>query len=313
MDISVIKDVVDRVRENIAKVIVGKEEVARQALVCIIGSGHMLIEDVPGTGKTLFARALARSLDCDFSRIQFTPDLLPSDITGIHFYSQREDAFILRKGPVFTNILLADEINRATPRTQSALLECMEERQVSIDNETLKLPPPFFTIATQNPIETQGTFPLPEAQLDRFLIKGGMQYPTRDEACQILDRFDGNNPLDELKPVANADDIAKAAAAYSEVFISDELKYYIIDIAEMTRTHKSAQLGVSPRGTQALLKAVKIYAATEGRTFVTPDDIKALCRPVFTHRIVTNLSTDNNRAAVSIMDDILSSLPVPKQ
>ena len=313
MDISIIKNLADRVIENIAKVIVGKEDVAKKALVCIIGSGHMLIEDVPGTGKTLFTRAMAKSLDCKFSRIQFTPDLLPSDITGIHFYSQREDAFVLRKGPVFTNILLADEINRATPRTQSALLECMEERQVSIDNETLKLSPPFFTIATQNPIETQGTFPLPEAQLDRFLIKEGMNYPTREEACQILDRFDGHNPLDDLVPVANADDIAKAATAFPEVFISDELKYYIIDIAEMTRTHKSSALGVSPRGTQALMKAVKIYAAMEGRTFVTPDDIKILCRPVFAHRIVANLATDSNRAAVSIIDDILSSLSVPKQ
>jgi len=308
-----IKELTERLTANIAKVIVGKEETVRQALICLIGSGHMLIEDVPGTGKTLLTRALAKSLDCAFSRIQFTPDLLPSDITGIHYYSQREDEFVLRKGPVFTNILLADEINRATPRTQSALLECMEERQVSIDNETLKLSPPFFTIATQNPIETQGTFPLPEAQLDRFLIKSNMKYPSREEACQILERFDGLNPLDELTPVATPDDIAKAAAAFPEVFISDELKYYIIDIAEMTRTHKSAQLGVSPRGTQALMKAVKIYAATEGRDFVIPDDIKTLCRPVFTHRIVANLATDNNRAAVSIMDDILSSLPVPKQ
>jgi len=312
MSIAMLKDLADRVIENIAKVIVGKDDVAKQALICIIGSGHMLIEDVPGTGKTLFARALARSLDCMFSRVQFTPDLLPSDVTGIHFYSQREDAFVLRKGPVFTNILLADEINRATPRTQSALLECMEERQVTIDNETLSLTPPFFTIATQNPVETHGTFPLPEAQLDRFLIKGSMGYPTRGEACQVLDRFDGHNPLDELEHAANAEDIANAAAAYPQVHISDDLKYYIIDIADMTRNHKSTYLGVSPRGTQALLKAVKIYAAMEGRSYVIPDDIKALCRPVFSHRIVTNLSMGNDRAADSLLDEILSSLPVPK-
>jgi len=313
MDISVIKNLADRVIANIAKVIVGKEDVAKQALICIIGSGHMLIEDVPGTGKTLFAGALAKSLNCKFSRIQFTPDLLPSDITGIHYYSQKEDAFVLRKGPVFTNILLADEINRATPRTQSALLECMQEQQVSIDNETLVLPPPFFTIATQNPIETQGTFPLPEAQLDRFLLKASMNYPTREEACQILDRFDGSSPFDNLSPVANAEDIANAAAIFPEVFISDDLKYYIIDIAEMTRTHKSSALGVSPRGTQALMKAAKIHAAIDGRAFVIPDDIKALCHPVFGHRLVAGLSTHGDRAAVSILDDILSSLPVPKQ
>jgi len=312
MDISRIKNVTDRVIDNIKKVIVGKEETVKFALICLIGSGHMLIEDVPGTGKTLFARALAKSLDCVFSRVQFTPDLLPSDITGIYYYSQREDEFVLRKGPVFTNILLADEINRATPRTQSALLECMEERQVTIDNETLSLSPPFFTIATQNPVETQGTFPLPEAQLDRFLIKGNMGYPNREEACRILDRFDGNSPLDDLKPVASADDIVDAAALFPEVFISDELKYYIIDIAERTRTHKSSYLGVSPRGTQALMKAAKIFAAMDGRTFVLPDDIKILCRPVYAHRIVTNLSADNNRVAVSLLDEILSSLPVPK-
>jgi len=312
MSIATIKDLTDRVIGNISKVIVGKEDVAKQALICIIGSGHMLIEDVPGTGKTLFARALAKSLDCTFSRVQFTPDLLPSDVTGIHYYSQREDTFVLRKGPVFTNILLADEINRATPRTQSALLECMEERQVTIDNETFILKPPFFAIATQNPVETHGTFPLPEAQLDRFLIKGNMGYPTRDEACQVLDRFDGHDPLSELKPVANAKDIANAVAVYPEVHISDDLKYYIIDIADMTRNHKSTYLGVSPRGTQALMKAVKIYASMEGRSYVIPDDIKALCRSVFAHRIVTNLSMGNDRAAVTLLDEILSTLDVPK-
>jgi len=312
MGIDCIKILADRVIENVSKVIVGKENIAKQALICVIGSGHMLIEDVPGTGKTLFARALAKSLDCSFSRVQFTPDLLPSDITGIHFYSQREDAFVLRKGPVFTNILLADEINRATPRTQSALLECMEERQVTIDNDTLSLPPPFFTIATQNPVETHGTFPLPEAQLDRFLIKSTMGYPLRDEACLVLDRFDGSNPLDTLKPVANTDNIAQATSAYPDIHISDDLKFYIIDIAEKTRSHKSTYLGVSPRGTQALMKAAKINAAINSREYVIPDDIKELCPFVFAHRIVTNLSSAGDRASISIIDEILSSLPVPK-
>jgi len=314
MDITAVKSVTDRVVENISKVIVGKEEMARQALICLIGSGHMLLEDVPGTGKTMFARALAKSLDCSFSRIQFTPDLLPSDVTGIHFFSQKENEFVLRKGPVFTNILLSDEINRATPRTQSALLECMEERQVSIDGITMPLPAPFFVIATQNPVETQGTFPLPEAQLDRFLIKGNMGYPSRGEARTILERFDGQNPLEGLQPVANAEDIALAAAAYPSVHISDDLKYYIVDVAEKTRVHKSVYLGVSPRGTQALMKAAKIRAAMDGRDFVIPDDIKTLSRPVLAHRMVTNLSMDgSDRAAVKVLDDILSSLPVPKE
>jgi len=314
MDISAIKNVADRVIGNISKVIVGKEEIARQALICLIGSGHMLLEDVPGTGKTMFSRALARSLDCSFSRIQFTPDLLPSDVTGIHFFSQKENEFILRKGPVFTNILLSDEINRATPRTQSALLECMEERQVSIDGITMKLSAPFLVMATQNPVETQGTFPLPEAQLDRFLIKASMGYPARGEAKEILERFDGKNPFDGLEPVATAEDIAQAAAAYPGVHISDDLKYYIVDIADKTRTHESVYLGVSPRGTQALLKAAKIRAAMDGRDFVIPDDIKAMCRPVLAHRIVTNLSMGgSDTAAVKVLDSILSSLPVPKE
>jgi len=312
MDISIIQNLANRIADNISKVIVGKEEIIKHSLICLVGSGHMLIEDVPGTGKTLFARALAKSINSEFSRIQFTPDLLPSDITGIHYFNQKENAFTLRKGPVFTNILLADEINRATPRTQSALLESMEERQVSIDNETFKLPPPFFAIATQNPVETQGTFPLPEAQLDRFLIKGNMGYPTRDEACQILERFDGKNPIDGLSPVASGNDINKAAEVFPNIHISDDIKYYIIDIAEKTREHKSVFLGVSPRATQALMKAVKIYAAMDGRDFVIPDDVKALCHSVFAHRIITNLSMDSGRTAVAIIDEILTALPVPK-
>jgi len=313
MDVTVVKDVAGRVIENISKVIVGKEETAKQALICLIGSGHMLLEDVPGTGKTMFARAMARSLDCKFARIQFTPDLLPSDVTGIHYYSQRDNEFILRKGPVFTNILLTDEINRATPRTQSALLECMEERQVSIDNETIQLTAPFFVIATQNPVETQGTFPLPEAQLDRFLIKGSMGYPSRDGALAILDRFDGQNPLDSLSPVVGAADIARAAAAYPGVHISDDLKNYIIEIAEKTRRHDSVYLGVSPRGTQALMKAAKILAAIEGRSFVIPDDIKNMCRPVLAHRLVTSLSIGGLDPSIKVLDDILSIVPVPKE
>jgi MoxR-like ATPase len=303
-DIGIIKTVASRVIENIAKVIVGKEEVAKQALICIIGGGHMLLEDVPGTGKTLFMRTLAKSIGCSFSRIQFTPDLLPSDVTGIHYYSQKDNAFILRKGPVFTHILLADEINRATPRTQSALLECMEERQVSIDNETLPLSAPFFVAATQNPVETHGTFPLPEAQLDRFLIKTGMGYPSRGEARLILQRFDGENPIDGLKPVADAADLLHASETYPSVHISGELLDYIIEIAEHTRCHKDIWLGVSPRGTLALMKASKILAAIEGRDYVLPDDIKAMSNPVLSHRMVTERP--------GVLGEILSTVPVPK-
>jgi MoxR-like ATPase len=312
MDVSPVVYLADRITKNLAKVIVGKEDIAKQALICLIGSGHMLIEDVPGTGKTLFARALARSIDCAFSRIQFTPDLLPSDITGIHYYNQKDSLFVLREGPVFTNVLLADEINRATPRTQSALLECMEERQVSIDRETLPLPPPFLVIATQNPVETQGTFPLPEAQLDRFLIKTAMQYPARDEARLILERFDGENPLKHLEPVAGAKDIVRAAAVYPDVYISDDLKYYIVDIAERTRRHESVLLGVSPRGTQALMKAAKISAAITGREYVIPDDIKALCVPVLAHRMVLNYTADTGKRAAGLLEEMLAALPVPK-
>ena len=303
-----------KIKENVSKVIVGKEDIIDLSLICIITGGHMLLEDVPGTGKTVMAKALAASLDCSFHRIQFTPDLLPSDITGINFYNQKESAFTFRPGPIFSNIVLADEINRATPRTQSAMLECMEERQVTIDGETTVLASPFLVIATQNPVEIQGTFPLPEAQLDRFLIKTAMGYPDSEDGMNILKRFKQNNPLAELKPVASAQQLMEAASIYNKTEVSEDIMAYIISIAEASRKHHEVYLGVSPRGTLSLLKAVQVRALLDGRTFVTPDDVKAMAVPVLSHRIVSKgISHENLDAGKKIILDILSHTEVPKE
>lgn len=312
MELQEIGILIQKIKDNIAKVIVGKEEIIDLSMVCVIAGGHMLLEDVPGTGKTVFARALAASVDSSFRRIQFTPDLLPSDVTGINFFNQKENNFIFRPGPVFSNIVLADEINRATPRTQSAMLECMEEKQVTIDGETKYLSSPFFVIATQNPVEIQGTFPLPEAQLDRFLIKTSMGYPDTKSGVDILKRFKEKNPLKELKPVAASEEICQAAEIYSRVRVSDDLLEYIVKIIEATRKHPNAHLGVSPRGSLALLKAVQVYALLKGRTFVTPDDIKAMAVPVLAHRIIARgLSAENVSAGEKIVSDVLLHTEVP--
>lgn len=314
MQFTMIKEMADNVKKNIHQVIIGKDETIDLLLVALISSGHVLLEDVPGTGKTLMAKSLAQSLSCSFKRIQFTPDLLPSDVTGIHFYNQKMGEFEFRSGPIFANIVLADEINRATPRTQSSLLECMEEKQATIDGETHYLELPFMVIATQNPLESQGTFPLPEAQLDRFLLKLNLGYPSKEEGIAILKRFKERNPIDEIQPVAGRNLILEAQKLYSKVYVSDDMLRYIMDVVEMTRSHEHVELGVSPRGSQALLKAVQVYAILQGREYVIPDDVKALAKPVLGHRMVlTQMKRVGENQADSVLEDILNKVPVPSE
>ncbi|MBO9607722.1 MAG: MoxR family ATPase [Paenibacillaceae bacterium] len=286
MELSHIREAADRIKQNIAEVIVGKEAVVDQLLIALISSGHVLLEDVPGTGKTLLAKTLAASLDCSMKRIQFTPDLLPSDLSGIHFYNQRTNEFTFRQGPLFANVIVADEINRATPRTQSSLLECMEERQVTVDGETMPLEQPFLVIATQNPVENQGTFPLPEAQLDRFLLKVKMGYPSTGEGLEIMRRFKESSPLAQVASVIRKSDVVAMQRNYSRVRVSDDLLRYMLQIVEATRAHDDIALGVSPRGSQALLRAVQVQALLQGREYVIPDDVKSLAAPVLAHRLL---------------------------
>jgi len=299
--------------ENIQKVIVGKQEVCDFILTALIAGGHVLLEDVPGTGKTMIAKSFAKSIDAVFSRIQFTPDLLPSDVTGINFYNQKESAFTFRKGPIFANIILADEINRATPRTQSALLECMEERQVTIDGESYQLNMPFIVIATQNPIETAGTYQLPEAQLDRFLLQISMGYPNKQEELAILNRFKEANPLDLLENVCNGQDIVNMGMEAKNIYVHEAVMNYIIDIVAKTREHENVAIGVSPRGTLNMIHAVRAYAYIKNRKFVTPEDVKKLAVSVFAHRLVLKHGVSRQDNRETIIQGILDTIAVPTE
>jgi len=309
---AMVEQVAAQIRRNVGQVIIGKEEAINLILVAILCEGHALIEDVPGTGKTTLARAVAVSLGCTFRRLQFTPDLLPSDITGINFYNQKTQEFEFLPGPVFSQILLADEINRATPRTQSALLEAMQERQVSLDGQTRPLPRPFFLLATENPIELEGTFPLPEAQLDRFLLRVQIGYPTEAEENAILERFRRADPLATLGAVTEPGVIEALIAQVREVRVEASVQNYMVALVRQTRESDEAALGASPRGALALYRACQAWAAIHGAEFVTPDDVKRLAPHVLTHRILINPQTRvRGRTAENVVDDILARLPVP--
>ncbi|KAB2329407.1 MoxR family ATPase [Cytobacillus depressus] len=305
---------IEKVLGNIEKVMIGKRHVAELSLIALLAEGHVLLEDVPGVGKTMMVRSLAKSVGANFRRIQFTPDLLPSDVTGVSIYNPKEMEFQFRPGPIMGNIILADEINRTSPKTQSALLEGMEESSVTIDGVTHILEKPFFVMATQNPIEYEGTYPLPEAQLDRFLLKMKMGYPDISEEMEVLNRAQKARPIDELEPVISLIELRELQANIKEVYVDDTIKRYIVDLANRTRTHASAYLGVSPRGSIALMKAAQAYAFMYGRDYVLPDDVQYLAQAVFAHRIILRSEAKfEGITAEEIVDQILSRTPVPVQ
>ncbi len=307
-----IKDVTDQVIANVEKVIVGKREVIELTLVALLCEGHMLIEDVPGTGKTTLAKAIARSLGCSFQRIQFTPDLLPSDVTGIYFFNQKTQEFEFRPGPIMAQVVLADEINRATPRTQAALLEAMQERQVSVDLETKALPRPFLVLATQNPIELEGTFPLPEAQVDRFLMKIKLGYPSEEDENEILLRYEHKDPLETLEPVLSSEALLDLQHKTRTIKVEKSVREYLVRVTRATREHPAVELGVSPRGTLSLYKTVQALAALRGRDYVIPDDVKHLAPSVLIHRIIIHPQTRlRGRTPEQVITEIVDSVPVP--
>lgn len=312
-DISNIKESADRFLKNVGRVIVGKQETVELILVALLCEGHVLIEDVPGIGKTMLAKAVAKSLDCSFKRIQSTPDLLPSDVTGIHYFNQKTSEFEFRPGPVMANIVLVDEINRATPRTQSCLLECMQEQQVTVDLETMPLPRPFMVIATQNPIELEGTFPLPEAQLDRFLLRVNLGYPaTKDEEGLILSRFQQSNPLDSLNCVIKSAELAELQACCRQAYVDDSIRDYVTAITRATRSHEGIKLGASPRASLGLHLASQALAAIRGRNYVIPDDIKYLAVPALAHRLISKTEARlRGQSLESILNEIMSNTPAP--
>ena len=306
MDTKVVKDFTDRITKNCAKVILGKEEVIRQIIVCFLAGGHVLLEDVPGTGKTMLLRAFSKSIGGSFKRIQFTPDLLPSDLTGINLYNQKESCFEFRKGPLFANIILADEINRATPRTQSALLESMEEKQITVDGNTYPMDRPYMVMATQNPLESYGTFPLPEAQIDRFFMRLSMGYMLREDELKVLCRPSTISILETLPTVAQLSEYEPLAKICEGVEVSDDVAGYIMDIVEHTRDDSRVLMGVSTRGALALYRAAQITAAMDGRSYVIPEDVKKEALPVLGHRIASSIAD-----AEEYISGMLSRIAVP--
>ncbi len=307
-----IADTAARIRDNIQLAIVGKDDVIEYTLAALFSAGHILVEDVPGIGKTTLARSLANSLDCEFRRIQFTPDLMPSDITGIHYYNQYNGQFEFRPGPVISQVVLADEINRATPRTQSALLEAMAERQVTVDQDTVPLPAPFLVLATQNPIELEGTFPLPEAQIDRFLLRLRLGYPSEDDENAMLERFEDADPLGSLGPVASADDVLRIQGLVRQVYIDPVLRNYLVQVIRATREHPDVELGASPRATLGLYRCAQALAGIRGQEYVTPDDIKTLATPALAHRVILkSMARLRERSQESVVNEVLEAQTVP--
>lgn len=315
MQVAEIHTVAQTLSENICKVIVGKKDVIDQVLTALFAGGHILLEDMPGTGKTTLAKSIARSVDCSCTRVQFTPDLLPSDLTGINYYNQKQGEFAFRQGPVFTNVLLADEINRATPRTQSSLLECMEEGQITVDSVTYPLEQPFFVIATQNPVEIQGTFPLPEAQMDRFMMRLSLGYPSKEFEIEMLGRFSSASPIDSLESVITKQQLIEAQKAVRQITLSKDLLGYIVELVEASRNHPQVRMGVSPRGALALMHASQAKAALSGRDFVTPDDVKSVAMDVMAHRLLcrNTAAARETSGGRMIVEELLSSVPVPTE